>query len=158
VCRAAAGSSADRSRDYHPYLPELIQDSRHCGGTRLRDSGEFYDYDPKRILIAFAGCSSGKVEGVAVMTFGIEEPLLDQEAKRKVPAGFHRRSGRRGRISLLKVDYTRHPPGVQHLAVLGTGTSRLSAGLQGFTLRKSRQIAFRFIEGVRDYTEPCVDR
>jgi LacI family transcriptional regulator len=74
-----------------------------------------------------------KVEGVAVMTFGIEEPLLEQLAERNVPLVFVDLGPDRPGISLLKVDYHHGiRQGVQHLAALGhrnigfiTGPSRL---------------------------------
>jgi LacI family transcriptional regulator len=61
-----------------------------------------------------------KAEGVAVMTFGIEEPLLDQLADRKVPLVFVDVGPERPGISLLRVDYHHGiRQGVQHLAALG---------------------------------------
>ena len=54
------------------------------------------------------------------MTFGVEKPLLEQLAERKVPLVFVDVGPERPGISLLRVDY-RHciRQGVQHLAVLG---------------------------------------
>lgn len=54
------------------------------------------------------------------MTFGIEEPLLDQLADRKVPLVFVDVGPERPGISLLRVDYHHGiRQGVQHLAALG---------------------------------------
>jgi LacI family transcriptional regulator len=61
-----------------------------------------------------------KAEGVAVMTFGIEEPLLEQLAERKVPMVFVDVGPDAPGISLLRVDYHHGiRQGVQHLAALG---------------------------------------
>jgi DNA-binding LacI/PurR family transcriptional regulator len=62
------------------------------------------------------------------MTFGMEEPLLDQLAKRKVPLVFIDIGPTRPGISLLKIDYHRGIlQGVQHLVALATEISPSSA-------------------------------
>jgi DNA-binding LacI/PurR family transcriptional regulator len=61
-----------------------------------------------------------KAEGVAIMTFGIEEPLLEQLADRNVPLVFVDVGPDKPGISLLQVDYYHGiRQGVQHLAALG---------------------------------------
>jgi len=78
------------------------------------------NYDPERMKRCIRRMVERKAEGVAVMTFGIEEPLLDQLADRKVPLVFVDVGPERPGISLLRVDYHHGiRQGVQHLAALG---------------------------------------
>ena len=60
------------------------------------------------------------VEGVAVMTFGIEEPLLDELVSRNIPMVFVDAVPASENVSTLVVDYHHGiREGVQHLAALG---------------------------------------
>ncbi len=73
----------------NPFFPELIQgfeDIAVANGYEILVSST--NYDPKRMSHCIRRMLERKVEGVAVMTFGIEEPLLDQLARRKVPLVF----------------------------------------------------------------------
>src|SRR6202451_4920511 len=105
----------------NPFFPELIQGFEDVAvehGYEILVSST--NYDPKRMSHCIRRMLERKVEGVAVMTFGIEEPLLDQLAKRKVPLVFIDIGPTRPGISLLKVDYHHGiRQGVQHLAGLG---------------------------------------
>ncbi len=84
-----------------------------------------------------------KVEGVAIMTFGIEEPLLDQLAKRNVPLVFIDIGPKRPGISLLKVDYHHGIwQGVQHLAALGHRNIAFISGPATLHSAQSRLTAF----------------
>src|ERR1700734_4200113 len=68
----------------NPFFPELIQgfeDIAVENGYEILVSST--NYDPKRMSHCIRRMLERKVEGVAVMTFGIEQPLLDQLAKRK---------------------------------------------------------------------------
>jgi LacI family transcriptional regulator len=60
------------------------------------------------------------VEGVAVMTFGVEQPLLEELASRSVPMVFVDAGPAGELVRALIVDYRKGiQEGVQHLAVLG---------------------------------------
>ncbi len=60
------------------------------------------------------------VEGVAVMTFGIEEPLLEELVSRDIPMVFVDAAPPRENVSTLVVDYHYGiREGVQYLAALG---------------------------------------
>jgi LacI family transcriptional regulator len=84
-----------------------------------------------------------KVDGVAVMIFGIEEPLLEQLAKRKVPLVFIDVGPRRPGISVLKVDYHHGiRQGVQHLAALGHRSIAFVSGPKKLHSAQSRVAAF----------------
>jgi DNA-binding LacI/PurR family transcriptional regulator len=89
----------------NPFFPELIQ-----GFEEVAVENGY------EILIG----STNYAEGVAVMTFGIEQPLLDQLADRNVPLVFVDVAPNRAGMSVLKVDYHHGiREGVQHLAALG---------------------------------------
>ena len=118
----------------NPFFPELIQgfeDIAVENGYEILVSST--NYDPPRMALCIRRMLERKAEGVAVMTFGIEEPLLDQLAERNIPLVFVDQGPDRPAISLLKVDYHHGiRQGVQHLAALGhrniafiTGPARL---------------------------------
>ena len=73
----------------NPFFPELIQGFEDIAvehGYEILVSST--NDDPKRMSHCIRRMIERKVEGVAIMTFGIEEPLLDQLAKRKVSLVF----------------------------------------------------------------------
>ncbi len=128
----------------NPFFPELIQGFEDIAvehGYEILVSST--NYDPKRMSHCIRRMLERKVEGVAVMTFGIEEPLLDQLAKRKVPLVFIDIGPDRPGISLLKVDY-RHGicQGVQHLAALGHRNIAFVTGPMKLHSSQSRKAAF----------------
>jgi LacI family transcriptional regulator len=105
----------------NPFFPELIQGFEDVAvehGYEILIGST--NYDPERMKRCIRRMVERKAEGVAVMTFGIEEPLLDQLADRKVPLVFVDVGPERPGISLLRVDYHHGiRQGVQHLAALG---------------------------------------
>jgi len=105
----------------NPFFPELIQGFEDVAiehGYEILVSST--NYDPKRMSNCIRRMIERKVEGVAVMTFGIEEPLLNQLANRQVPLVFVDIGPDRPGISLLKVDYERGiRQAVAHLTKLG---------------------------------------
>jgi LacI family transcriptional regulator len=105
----------------NPFFPELIQGFEDVAveyGYEILIGST--NYDPERMKRCIRRMVERKAEGVAVMTFGIEEPLLDQLADRKVPLVFVDIGPERPSISLLRVDYHHGiRQGVQHLAALG---------------------------------------
>lgn len=105
----------------NPFFPELIQgfeDVAVKGGYEILVSST--NYDPARMEMCIRRMLERKVEGVAVMTFGIDQPSIDQLVQRNVPLVFVDLAPDRPGISLLRVDYHRGMrQGVQHLAALG---------------------------------------
>ncbi|MEO6806581.1 MAG: LacI family DNA-binding transcriptional regulator [Edaphobacter sp.] len=128
----------------NPFFPELIQgfeDIAVENGYEILVSST--NHDPKRMSHCIRRMLERKVEGVAVMTFGIEEPLLDQLAKRKVPLVFIDIGPKSPGISLLKVDYHHGiRQGVQHLAVLGHRDIAFISGPATLHSAQSRLNAF----------------
>ena len=128
----------------NPFFPELIQgfeDIAVESGYEILVSST--NYDPERMSLCIRRMLQRKVEGVAVMTFGIEEPLLAQLADRKIPLVFVDVGPDRPGISLLKVDYHEGiRQGVQHLAALGHRHIGFISGPMRLHSAKSRLAAF----------------
>jgi DNA-binding LacI/PurR family transcriptional regulator len=128
----------------NPFFPELIQgfeDIAVAHGYEILVSST--NHDPKRMSHCIRRMLERKVEGVAIMTFGIEEPLLDQLAKRKVPIVFIDVGPKRPGISILKVDYHHGiRQGVQHLAALGHRNIAFISGPVTLHSAQSRRAAF----------------
>src|SRR6201997_5362975 len=128
----------------NPFFPELIQGFEDIAvepGYEILVSST--NYDPKRMSHCIRRMLERKVEGVAVMTFGVEEPLLNQMAKRKVPLVFIDGGPRGPGVSLLKVDYYYGiRQGVQHLATLGRRNIAFITGPARLHSAQSRLAAF----------------
>ena len=76
-------------------------------------------HDPERMRTAVRRLLEHRVEGVAVMTFGMEESLLDDLRLRNVPLVFVDVGPPRPRISNIRIDYLSGiRQAVQHLAAL----------------------------------------
>src|SRR5260370_18402515 len=128
----------------NPFFPELIQGFEDIAvehGYEILVSST--NHDPRRVAHCSRRMLERKVEGVAIMTFGIEEPLLDQLAKRNVPLVFIDIGPKRPGISLLKVDYHHGiRQGVQHLAALGHRNIAFISGPATLHSAQSRLSAF----------------
>jgi DNA-binding LacI/PurR family transcriptional regulator len=128
----------------NPFFPELIQgfeDIAVANGYEILVSST--NHEPKRMSHCIRRMLERKVDGVAVMTFGIEEPLLDQLANRKVPLVFIDIGPNRPGISLLKIDYHHGIlQGVQHLAALGHRNIAFISGPVTLHSAQSRRAAF----------------
>lgn len=128
----------------NPFFPELIQGFEDIAvehGYEILVSST--NYDPKRMSHCIRRMLERKVEGVAVMTFGLEEPLLDQLAKRNVPLVFIDVGPDRPGVSVLKVDYHHGiRQAVQHLAALGHRRIAFVSGPMRLHSAQSRLAAF----------------
>jgi DNA-binding LacI/PurR family transcriptional regulator len=128
----------------NPFFPELIQGFENIAvenGYEILVSST--NYEPKRMSHCIRRMLERKVEGVAIMTFGIEEPLLDQLAKRNVPLVFIDVGPDRPGISVLKVDYHHGiRQAVQHLAALGHRHIAFVSGPMRLHSAQSRLAAF----------------
>ena len=105
----------------NPFFPELIQgfeDIAVRNGYDILISST--SNDPARMEVCIRRLVERKVEGVAVMTFGIEAPLLERLADRNIPMVFVDMSLKNPLSSTLVVDYkTGIFQGVEHLRSLG---------------------------------------
>ena len=105
----------------NPFFPELIQRFEECAvarGYEILIASTYYD--AKKMESCVRRMIERKIDGVAVMTFGIEEPLLDRLANKGIPLVYVDSRSRIAPARTLNVDY-RHGirQAVQHLAVLG---------------------------------------
>ncbi|HEX3987146.1 MAG TPA: LacI family DNA-binding transcriptional regulator [Acidobacteriaceae bacterium] len=129
----------------NPFFPELIQGFEDCAvenGYEILIGST--NYEPERMQRCIRRMMERKADGVAVMTFGIEQPLLDQLADRNVPLVFVDVAPERPGISILKVDYHRGiRQGVQHLAALGHRRIAFVTGPPRLHSAQSRLAAFR---------------
>jgi len=128
----------------NPFFPELIQ-----GFEEIAVSNGYEiligstNYDLNRMDSCIRRMLERNVDGVAVMTFGIEQPLLDELASRDVPMVFVDTAPPVPLVRALVVDYRKGiREGVQHLAALGHREfSFISGPLQRLS-SQLRQAAF----------------
>jgi LacI family transcriptional regulator len=127
----------------NPFFPELIQsfeeeaiDSNYeilIGSTA---------YDSRRMEICIERMLQRKVEGVAVMTFGIEEPQLDRLSAQNIPLVFIDVAPKGRAISAIRVDYGAGiREAIEHLVTLGHRRLAFIAGPKGLHSAKSRKEA-----------------
>jgi DNA-binding LacI/PurR family transcriptional regulator len=128
----------------NPFFPELIQgfeDVAIENGFELLISST--NYDPKRMEVCIRRLLERKAEGVAILTFGIEQPLFEQLAERNIPLVFVDTGPDRPGVSVLKVDYAHGiRQGVQHLAALGHRKIGFISGPMRLHSARSRSEAF----------------
>src|SRR5260370_16199542 len=84
-----------------------------------------------------------KVDGVAVMTFGIEEPLLERLAAQGIPMAFIDVAPAGDAITTIHVNYQKGIfEAVQHLAVLGHRKIAFISGPRYLHSASARELAF----------------
>src|SRR6266853_6007617 len=104
----------------NPFFPEIVQvfetiAVQHRYEILITSTGN----DPKRVQDAVRRMIERRVEGVAVMTFGMEEGLLEDLKLRKVPLVFADVGIGPPRVSNIRIDYLHGiRQAVQHLAAL----------------------------------------
>jgi LacI family transcriptional regulator len=129
----------------NPFFPELIQgfeDIAVENGYEILISST--NYDPQRMSLCIRRMLERRAEGVAVMTFGVEKPLLEQLAERKVPLVFVDVGPERPGISLLRVDYRNGiQQAVEHLAGLKHREIAFISGPRHLHSAQSRLSAFQ---------------
>jgi LacI family transcriptional regulator len=105
----------------NPFFPELIQEFEQVAverGYEILIAST--NYDRKRMEQCARRMLERKVDGVAVMTFGIEDFLFERFAEDQIPVVFIDAAPERPMSSALAVDYrVGINEGVQHLAGLG---------------------------------------
>jgi DNA-binding LacI/PurR family transcriptional regulator len=129
----------------NPFFPELIQ--------RFEEVAVEHGYeiligstnqDPERMRRCIRRMLERHADGIAVMTFGIEQPLLDEIAKHNLPLVFVDVGPERPKVSVLRVDYHYGiRQSVQHLAVLGHRRIAFVTGPPRLHSSQSRLVAFR---------------
>jgi DNA-binding LacI/PurR family transcriptional regulator len=104
----------------NPFFPELVQAFETVAAQNnyeiLLSSTE---NDPARMEHAVRRMIERRVEGVAVMTFGMEEVLLEDSQLREIPLVFVDVGPQRPHVSKIRIDYEHGiRQAVQHLAAL----------------------------------------
>jgi DNA-binding LacI/PurR family transcriptional regulator len=105
----------------NPFFPELIHEFEQIAIARGYEIliGST-NYEPKTMELCARRMLERKVDGVAIMTFGVEEFLLDRFTEENIPiVSMHLQAGNQNR-GTISIDYRAGiREGVQHLAVLG---------------------------------------
>jgi LacI family transcriptional regulator len=129
----------------NPFFPELIQSFEEAAvGRGYEILIGSTNYDPKRVELCVRRMLERNVEGAAVMTFGIEQPMLEQLAARRLPLVFVDVRPERPFTTALVVDYQRGiREAVQHLAVMGHREIAFISGPLHVHSAHSRLQAFR---------------
>lgn len=105
----------------NPFFPELIHEFEQIAIARGYEIliGST-NYEPKIMELCARRMLERKVDGVAIMTFGVEEFLLDRFTAEDIPIIFIDSASRQPNSTTLAVDYQAGiEEAVQHLAVLG---------------------------------------
>ncbi len=130
----------------NPFFPELIQGFEEAAvelGYEILIGST--SYDPGRMEQCVNRMLEREVDGVAVMTFGMETPLLDRLAARGVPLVFAEAAPAPTgpQFSTIEVDYERGIcQGVQHLVALGHREIAFISGPLRLHSARARQQAF----------------
>ncbi len=105
----------------NPFFPELVQEFENLAvaqGYEVLIGST--NYEPVRTESLIRRMLQRNVDGVAVMTFGIEEDLVQKLVEREFPLVFVDAGPDLPNIRVVKVDYGEGiRQGVQHLAALG---------------------------------------
>jgi DNA-binding LacI/PurR family transcriptional regulator len=134
----------------NPFFPELIQEFESvavaCGYEILIGST---NYDRAKMELCARRMLERKVDGVAIMTFGFEEVLLDRFHAEDIPVIFMDVASQQPRSTHITVDYRAGiHQAVQHLADLGhRHIAFISGPLQ---LRSAETRRNAFVECMRE--------
>jgi DNA-binding LacI/PurR family transcriptional regulator len=105
----------------NPFFPELVQEFENLAvaqGYEVMIGST--NYDPAKTESLFRRMFQRNVDGVAVMTFGVEEELVRRMVEREFPLVFVDAGPDLPNIRVLRVDYAEGiREAVQHLAALG---------------------------------------
>jgi LacI family transcriptional regulator len=128
----------------NPFFPEIVHTFEE---TALQHNYEVLltstVHDAERMKIVVRRLLEHRVEGVAVMTFGMEESLLDDLKLRKVPLVFVDVGPERPYISNIRIDYLQGiRQAVQHLAAMRHERIAFITGPLQLKSARSRRDAF----------------
>lgn len=104
----------------NPFFPEIVQAFENIAvehGYEILLASTVHD--PKRMDMSVRRMTERRVDGVAVMTFGMEDLLLEDPELSNVPLVFVDVGPKRPRVSNIQIDYVSGiRQAVQHLAAL----------------------------------------
>lgn len=129
----------------NPFFPEIVQTFETLAVE------QHYEilltstiHDPKRMELAVRRMIEGQVDGVAILTFGMEEYLLEHLRFRNLPLVFIDIGPRAPRVSNIRVDYADGiRQAVQHLAALRHERIGFIAGPERLRSAMVRKDAFQ---------------
>jgi DNA-binding LacI/PurR family transcriptional regulator len=128
----------------NPFFPELIQEFEEVAvehGYEILIAST--NYERKKMEQCTRRMLERNVDGIAVMTFGIEDFLFERFAAEKIPVVFIDAAPTREFSDALAVDYRAGIyEGVQHLAVLGHRKIGFISGPVRLRSAKARKTAF----------------
>ncbi|MGB2640124.1 MAG: LacI family DNA-binding transcriptional regulator [Candidatus Acidiferrum sp.] len=104
----------------NPFFPEIVQTFETLA---VEQNYEILltstVHDPKRMELAVRRMIEGRVDGVAILTFGMEDELLEHLRFRNLPLVFVDVGPKAPRVSNIRVDYAHGiRQAVQHLAAM----------------------------------------
>jgi DNA-binding LacI/PurR family transcriptional regulator len=104
----------------NPFFPEIVQTFETLA---VENNYEILltstIHDPKRMELAVRRMIEGRVDGVAILTFGMEDELLEHLRFRNLPLVFIDVGPKAPRVSNIRVDYSHGiRQAVQHLAAM----------------------------------------
>lgn len=127
----------------NPFFPELIkrfEEAAVAHGYELLIGSTNYDSELKHCLRRMI---ERNVDGVAVMTFGVEDPVLEELATRKIPMVFMDVAGEGFRHDALMVDYLHGMlEAIRHLVALGHRDIGFISGPLSQHSAELRRVAF----------------
>ena len=133
----------------NPFFPELIQEFENVAvrhGYELLIAST--NYERKKMEECARRMLERKVDGVAVMTFGIEDFLFERFAADKVPVVFVDAAPERPMSSALAVDYrVGISEGVRHL--VGLGHTKIGFITGPLRLRSAQARRTAFVDAMR---------
>ena len=134
----------------NPFFPEIVHVFEE---TAIQHNYEILVtstvHDTERMKTAVRRMLEHRVEGVAVMTFGMEESLLDDLKLRNVPLVFVDVGPARPRVSNIRIDYLHGiRQAVQHLAALRHERIAFISG--PLTLKSARARKEAFVQSMNE--------
>jgi LacI family transcriptional regulator len=129
----------------NPFFPEIVQTFETLAVA------EHYDilltstvHDPKRMELAVRRMIEARVDGVAILTFGMEDELIEHLRFRNMPLVFVDVGPKAPRVSNIRVDYAEGlRQAVQHLAALRHERIGLITGPNHLRSALARKTAFQ---------------
>ncbi len=141
----------------NPFFPELVQEFENLAvaqGYEVLIGST--NYEPARTESLIRRMLQRNVDGVAVMTFGIEEDLVQKLVEREFPLVFIDAGPPLANIRVIKVDYGEGiRQGVQHLAALGHRKIAFISGPLRLRSATARRDAFLKSMGELGLTVPA---
>ncbi len=128
----------------NPFFPEIVQVFGEIAvqhGYEILVSSTVHD--PKRMQVAVRRMLERRVDGLAALTFGMEDVLLDDPLLRTMPLVVVDVGPSRSRMNNIRIDYLSGiRQGVQHLAAMGHTRIAFISGPSHLRTALARRLAF----------------